>query len=354
MYGTKTRSQIKHAGEWCDKVTISSLAKSSLFQLNLLLWATMPCAPTSPIRSALLDWGYTALSIEQRLPANANARSRIDQAKADIGPNPTPDVVLVNTNLERFVLVELKPDSFGPDTTQAKQLRGLLVAAGDITRRGMNIASGTAEVCYVLPHEKVPLLTTTASNCKTSLEMEAFPTSPISVVGIRVDTDAVFLTRQTDVDSDTIAANIDSVVKVLDLTPGEDPRPLYIIPWIPNADSQDLSALREKLRAILTAEVGKAKLGSSTVPYNSILAQISPVYLRWEDRTSMVGELHSEVRNTIDAIFGADTRVVRRTSDVSLLVDSNADRADLLESCRTANLRRGLSPGAQLSLLDGD
>ena len=327
------------------------LAASSLFQLNLLLWATVPSDSDRHLRSVLLDRGYTALTIEQPLPANNQARSRIQLAKTDIRLNPTPDLVLVNSTDQRYVLVELKPDSFGPDTSQAEQLRGILVAAQDITRRGMNIAFGTAEVCYIVPHDKVELMTSTIATCQASLVEEGFSKCPASVLGIEVNDDGVFLTRIADTDAHTIAANLEPREKIINLESGQDPRPLYIIPWMPNADSEDLAALREKLRSILTAEVGKAELGSSTVSYSSILGKISPVYLKWENRSSRVGELHAEVGNTISAIFGEDARVVRRLSDVSLIVDSNADRAELLDACRTANLSRGLPPGAQLSLL---
>ena len=131
----------------------ASLPRDSLFQLNVLIWATFPQPLNAPWNPVLLNAGYELWSVELPLEAGLAELAALSASNPAIGPNPVADVVLQRQGSDRYVLVECKATSFGAASEHAPQARGLIVAGANVATR-LGLAPGsTAEVCYLVPAE---------------------------------------------------------------------------------------------------------------------------------------------------------------------------------------------------------
>ena len=112
--------------------------------------------------------------------------------------------------------------------------------------------------------------------------------------------------------SNDLPAAVAPEQRVLESEAADDPRPLYVIPWIPESEDEDLGALREKLRSQLLSQIGRSQLGELNFRFDDLLDEVSlGVYGLWRDR----GSLRGQVNTTVGSIVSALTERIR-TSDV--------------------------------------
>lgn len=330
----------------------NDLATRPLFQINTIIWAAMP-GPASADNNALLAaQGYTIWSLEQRLSAPLTERERIKAISESTTVDPVADVMLFNEARNRYVIVECKSSSFGIASSNTQQARGFIAAGGDITRRGLGITTGSGEVCYLVPHPGQNAQSETLAACSTQLQNASITTCGTSAIGIEVRSDGVWLVGSEGASDDSVAAALRSNEVLLPLTsPDDDPTPLYIVPWLPGSDEEDLDVLREKLRSAVFVRIGRAEVGSVTLEYDDLLADVSfGVYRAWENRQSLRGEVHSVVERIVAWLWGSDPRVkVQRTSAI-VTIESEEDRDALLKRVRKARYSRAKGTGFQMSL----
>ena len=148
-----------------------ALEGSSLFQLNVLIWATIPQPSCAPVKPILRDLGCCLFSIEQPLQASIRQRVSLQARTLSVSMEPVADALLENAGSSRFVVTECKPSSFGVESDQTRQARGLILAGSDIMQRGLPITAGSAEVCYIVPGGDIGAMEATLISLRAELQV---------------------------------------------------------------------------------------------------------------------------------------------------------------------------------------
>ena len=313
------------------------LAEQALFQLNLMLWAAMPAPKEAAIRPVLHEKGYAVFSIEQRLTPPLTERAILTAASPAIRIAPVADLMLVNGLRHHYVIIECKRSSFGTSTGAAEQARGFIAAGGGITRRGLGITSGSAEVSYLLPKDSQGLQRETLSQCCEQVKAADIAACTTSVLGIDVRDGGVYLIGDSSAGEQSLSADIAPEARIRGLAEGEDPRSLYLIPWMPDSEDQDLEVLGQKLWAETLARLGASRPGTLELAYEELLDAVSfGIYRTWEDNPSLRGQVYLQVGAIVGRLFGADTRASTRSDRVIVTTDTDDDRLELIERVRKA------------------
>lgn len=137
---------------------------------------------------------------------------------------------------------------------------------------------------------------------------------------------------------------------IMDLGQEDDPRPLYLVPWIPDSQDVDRVELREKIRSRLLARIGTASLGTLDWRYLDVLSEVSSgLYDEWEDLGSLKGRVFPVISTILQRLLGRDSRVTPLSNEVRVKIESESDRRELIERVRKATLRASSRKGTQLS-----
>jgi hypothetical protein len=332
----------------------SALEKDNLFQLNTLVWASFPQPFGAPVTPVLRNAGYTLYAIEKPLEASVAEKAQLNKSTLDIGHNPTIDVVLSREKFSTYILVECKPSSFGLNSDWTSQARGLIVAGGSIASRLGVSGESTSEICYLVPVEDTQSTDVTLVELYKEMSIKGLKVCPTGVIGISVKSDGAYLGLPNRLQGTALLPlTLVPERKVLSVSTDQDPRPLYVIPWIPDAqDSNDLEAFKEKIRAKLLSWLGKAAIGGSGLLYfEELLNDVSRgVFQYWGDKSSLFGRVFPTVEKLVRIFFGDDTRVSIRRREVTVTLKLQKDREELMEHVRTVGLPEKLPEGVQLQL----
>jgi hypothetical protein len=330
-----------------------SLERDCLFQLNVLIWATLPQPRDSSITAVALDRGYNLYSIEQPLSAGLGERPALESAPTEIKPEPVADVVYHNSSEALYVLLECKPESFGTDSGRAPQSRGLIAAGGRITTR-LQVPPGSGEVCYVVPSEETHVIAATLVELRKQLKESSIPVCEVGSIGLRLVEDGVFLgspARPTT--SALLPAAFFPEQRVIRVDPGQDPRPLYIVPWVPDApESTDLRAFQEKLRSALLRSLGQARIGEVlTVAYDDLLDEVTNgIFRAWRNRSSLAGQIHPRIESMLAQLTRRDGRAKLLRHHAEFTLNSDLGRDEIMEMVRTSALPERQPGGIQQEL----
>jgi hypothetical protein len=144
--------------------------------------------------------------------------------------------------------------------------------------------------------------------------------------------------------------------RVVAVAAGQDPRPLYWLPWVPDAPPSSLMPFAEKLRQYLLAWLGGLPLGEEqALPFEDLLNGVTRnVFAYWQDRESLRGRVFPVIHNVLQMLVRQEqrVRVGRRALRVRLLEEP--DRNVVMENVRKARLPGRLPEGDQLTLLDDE
>lgn len=330
----------------------SALERDNLFQLNVLLWSTLPQTSGAPMIPVLLRKGFRLRAIEQPLDADVVQQRRLSRCRIDIRPNPVVDVMLEsdNNNQPLCVLVECKSGSFGIDSNSAPQARGLIAAGGSIETRGFSEYGSFAELCYLVPQLDAAAMDTTLSSLSGQVSEEGLPVCSSASLGLQVTCDGVYLATGSPQSSSRIAFEFRAAQRVIEVRPEEDPRPLYLIPWVPDGTATDDSVLREKIWQELSLWIAHLPLSGGELAFGTLLEGVSRgAYGYWRNRESLRGRIWPKLRIIVEALLaGEDVTVGQHSLTVRLI--SEQHRQHLLEAMRVAQVPEPLPPGAQISL----
>lgn len=334
----------------------AALETDSLFQLNVLIWASIEQPPGSPINAALLEGGYGLWAIEQPLASSPIERAKINASGWAIGQNPVADGILMNESLGRFAIIECKAASFGVDSSNSEQARGLIVAGGNVSERLGGGTPSEAEVCYVVPSSQYTAMDQTLVSLCDDLTNSGFPPCSTGTIGIAVLSDGIYLLSVgTRVGSALVPDILTPQQLIMTVESDQDPRPLYIIPWIPNSNDESAStAFREKLRSQVLSCLGTTQtLGSHTYRYEQILDNATGgVFSKWEDSNSLHNQVFPTVQSIIRSLVKNDARVTVSRSSFDVRIQAASDREELLETVRTSEIPERLPEGIQGQLFD--
>ncbi len=331
-----------------------ALEGSSLFQLNVLTWATLPQPSSAPAKPILRNLGYSLFSIEQPLPVGIGQRESLQAQIPPVSIAPVADALLENGRRSHYVVIECKSSSFGIESGQTRQARGLILAGSEIMQRGLPIPEGSAEVAYLVPEGDMSAMEATLIALKGQVEASNTQVCHVGVIGVAIRQDGVYLVAAHEArGGGTLPRHIAPERLVLGARVDEDPRPLYIVPWIPESRDEDLDALREKLRAQLLSHVGRSPIGDVTLRFDDLLDDVSRrVYGLWRDRQSLQGQVNATVGSIVGSLTEASQAVIVRAAEMVLSLGSEEERGELMEHIRVADVPPRLTEGRQLPFQD--
>ena len=228
------------------------------------------------------------------------------------------------------------------------------MAGGDIARRGLPTIARSAEVCYVVPGADADAMEATLVSIRAELEASSIQVCRVGAVGVTIREDGVYLTAAHNAHGGGgLQRDVAPMQRVLESKAGDDPRPLYVIPWIPESEDEDLSELRERLRSQLLSEIGRSSLGRVALQFGYLLDKVSlGVYSSWRDRRSLQGKVYATVGSIVRALTDGNQAVTVRTAELALSLGSEEDRRSLMEQIRVAEVPPGVPAGRQLPLED--
>jgi hypothetical protein len=332
----------------------SALAKDSLFQLNTLVWASFPQPINAPVTPVLKNIGYILWAIEKPLDANIAELARLTKATSEIRPNPVVDVVLYHDKKRTYILMECKPTSFSIYSDWTPQARGIIVAGGNVSSRLGVSGKPSSEVCYLVPAGDAQSTDATLESLREGVSNQGFAVCPTGTLGLSIKSDGAYLGSSNQPKGKAkMPLELTPEQRVISVNADQDPRPLYVIPWIPDVqDDADLEAFKEKLRAQLLSWLGKAAIPSKIIfMFEEILDEVSRgVFRYWSDKSSLFGRVLPTVEKLVRIFFGDDTRVSVGRRDVTVDFKVEKDREELMERVRTTALPQKLPEGIQLPL----
>ena len=332
----------------------SALENSNLFQLNVLIWTTLSQPPCAPVKPLLRNLGYSLFSIEQPLEASIGQRVSLQARNPPVSVAPVADALLEHVGSSHFVVIECKSSSFGVESDQTRQARGFIIAGSDIMQRGLPITAGSAEVCYIVPGRDKDAMEATLISLQAVLQAGNTQLCQVGAVGVTIRNDGVYLVADHKARGGSrLPRDIAPEQRVLETEADEDPRPLYVIPWIPDSGEDDLGALREKLRSQLLSHIGRSPIGNVSLPFDELLDEVSRgVYGLWRDRKSLRGQVNTTVGSIVRSLTDGIDGVNVGTAELVLSFSSEEERQVLMEHIRVADVPPRLPEGRQLPLPD--
>jgi hypothetical protein len=269
-----------------------------LFQLNLLLWMSLPAAP-SAIRPVFYEVGYTVWAISPEITAPLAKLGRLRALGAS--EVARAEMVLHRASASRAVLLECKADSFTLGSSNATQLLLLFGVADNELRDavGMNPTIPlTSDLLYVLPAGRGTPMAGTFTDAATRFAAESLSCHVGCVLELEERPDGVYAglvgPALGDAALDAALRPRPRVMTYAD--PGQDWRPLYLLPIDPSVaglstDAVGKSILEERVRAPLLARVGRALGSSFVIDVNDLLRTAIPVWDIWtapDEKKSLV------------------------------------------------------------------
>ena len=331
-----------------------ALESSSLFQLNVLIWATFPQPSSAPVKPILHNLGYRLFSIEQPLEPSIMQRESLQALRPHVSMAPVADALLENAGRSHFVVTECKPSSFGVESDQTRQARGFILAGSEIMHRGLPTTARSAEVCYVVPGTNADAMEETLVSLQAELQASRTQVCGVGAVAVTIREDGIYLRADHRArGGGSLPPAVAPEQRVLETEADSDPRPLYVIPWVPESEDEDLSALREKLRSQLLSNIGRSSLGEVKLRFDDLLDKVSlGVYSLWRDRRSLQGKVNATVGSIVRALTDGHQAVTVRTAEIALSLGSEEERRALMEQIRIADVPPEVPEGRQLPLED--
>lgn len=279
------------------------MQQTPLFQLNLMIWLTWPTPLGGIVRPIFREDGFTLRGIGPAFEMPLEIRARADSAGIPFKERPGPDLLLDHHQRHLFLPIECKVSSFGPDALpshrkhQARQAAALLAATGPYLANyfGLPAEDWQAYLLYAVGGGQETEMQATLDHLSMRLQTAHINPASAGAVGIYIQDDGVYL-RPTPTASIPITA-LQSLppegVRVMELESGEDPHPLYLLPWDPSigpADEYERRVLEERVRTAIASLIG-SRLDTPTfeVSLDEILQAAVEVWDRWHDRQAAAG-----------------------------------------------------------------
>jgi hypothetical protein len=245
-------------------MTDNQFSQTPLFQINLLIFLGWRSTPAF-VKPIFREEGFQLYRVGPSIPISLQARTRA----ANVAPPipfqlaPTPDLLYRKNKTRQFIPIECKVSSFGPDTEQAKQAAALLTCTGSHLAEtfGLSAAkSWSSTLLYAVSEGQTSAMRDTLANLAGRLQVALVETTPCGVLGIAIRSDGVYLFAEPSaVVPLQVLQGTDTGIRVMKLEEGEDPRPLYLIPFDPSCqidEEYQKRALEERTRVALAALIG--------------------------------------------------------------------------------------------------
>ena len=280
-------------------MNFEALIGDDLYQLNLVLWMLQPAPPargtsrrTSQQRGAIAapkptvvnpvfrQAGFHLYAIEPSLPLPLDLRDKLKKSGVEVSDSPRPDVVM-KSDAGEFAIVECKRSLFGDGAGQPpdhlrpqRQARGLLLNAPAVLSGALALSPSKVKasaVVYLFPSSGRADQTKGIESINAELLKAGFATASLVAFALEIKGGWVVMRSQKLKTKQPHPPWIPGSSKPqswrVQQTAGAnfDPRPMYIIPWIPRGGaSSDAPAKRLFGNRILAWAV--MQIGPATVP----------------------------------------------------------------------------------------
>lgn len=272
-----------------------TLLSDPVFQLNVLLWAVEDLPESGPITPVLRNAGYYLHAVGRRVIA-PNDATVVERLSTLTGTDQTPcrpDLWLKHSTGQTDSLVELKAHGFSTNSSNSRQALKLLASAADLSFSLGARETQPGHVIYATVTDDAPAMSTTLAELRAKLADLDVPVAPAGCIGIFEEVEGVGLDTPRKADLPGPAREALPAVVLRRSGAGNDPRPLYFVPWIPGIhDSQepDLHAdgfreLTARLFTHVIQVVGRAQVPCNlSLAFDELLSDATfGVFTRWRD-----------------------------------------------------------------------
>ena len=238
----------------------------------MVLWSLklLPSDGSLQVRSILQETGYYLLGINRRviLPQLDNLKSLLPS----IAP-PVPDIWLRHESDNINVIMELKSQGFGLDSSNINQIKKILIASYNLAE---SVGSKDEVPGYVIV--MAPLLDSkmvdTLDTLREEISNHSIPSAPATVIGLYHEKGDYLWKCPTpsSLPGPLLKVLSEPVTVVTSMgfgREGEDEKdiiPLYLIPWMPDVDvnaspliSDGLASLTGRVLTCVQGKIGNAK-----------------------------------------------------------------------------------------------
>jgi hypothetical protein len=254
--------------------SLDDLASDPLFQLNSLLWLAQPLPSGSDVTPLLWERGFAVYALAPLLTLPPDVRLKLQDAGLPHQGSTRPDVVLRRERDRRHAMMENKGKSFGPKSSTAEQARTLLVASGPRAAEILGLRPtdvGRSAAAYLVASASAQQMRETLRTLRKELQSAGIESGETPVVAIESDSQAVYLIADSDARD---FFGLDERLAFLAVEAGNDPRPLYFIPYDPDCQQDPEQeafckrVLFERIQATVLGAAGRA-LPPATVPFEA-------------------------------------------------------------------------------------
>jgi hypothetical protein len=274
------------------------ICRDPLFQLNLLLWLSLPSASKKPLRPILNEVGFSVYSIDPLLTLVPEQRILIKEKNVKCQDSARPDVVLrKKNNTQTFVLAECKRSSFGTGSSTAEQARTLMMISEGAFKDVMGLdryAKVESSTVFFVPEDQTNLMSVTVKEIEEELVNSGISHGQAYVAGIIGNEKGIFLELKGKVGNILSISEL-SPILIIETDGENDPRPLYFIPYDPSIEQSPeekslcQQILCQRLLASLLGRIGRSMTpGKMTVSVEDLLNEATfGMYTLWRNRDSM-------------------------------------------------------------------
>jgi hypothetical protein len=132
-------------------MNVHDLIRDPLFQLNVLIWMAKEQPGAGYIVKPLFfQNGFHLVYIQQPFPFPPESIRAIQSSDLDVSEQPEPEVLLGRSTDQRALYFEAKAESFSPQSSNANQARGHLLATGNAFVEVL-APLRSCVLCYVVP-----------------------------------------------------------------------------------------------------------------------------------------------------------------------------------------------------------
>jgi hypothetical protein len=282
------------------------------FQVNLMLFLCMPAPPDGPYRPILAEAGYRVVFVERLVNLPERVRLALQQAGL---PAPRqgarPDLLLLHNDTRQIVMIECKRSWFAATSTTATQARAMLGLSGtDLARFiGLGVGSWSSLLSYVCVEGNGERLLVALAELGSQMRQLGLPTAASAALELLQGVEGVSIVA-APTSAPMARVTLESPTLVLRLQPGEDPRPLYLIPYMPGSEERldvvEEQVFRERLRLAIIVLLGR--FGSVEQQFDldhDVLTQVVWVWDLWEnndDKRSVRDNARAALRRVLSAI----------------------------------------------------
>lgn len=157
--------------------SLDKLLRDTLFQLNVLVALCADAPTNSLVRPALKERGFQLESLDRALHIDQQVLTTVRNEELNCGQAPEPDATLWNPISKTRILVECKAQSFSPPSSNSRQGRALLLAAGQHTKYPFDPVPSDVLASYFLPETSRKRQEETLQELSDELNRVIFPQS---------------------------------------------------------------------------------------------------------------------------------------------------------------------------------